>query len=331
MFQKELSNYFQPQLHHVKATAKPLPLDSLYRQVLHTHSNIRQLVVHDLPQNAHDSYTFMLFTYQKHVTDNYLYNVVIDPYTGKAIQEGNFRSISSSFFNWLYSAHYCLQMDKPGRLITDIVTIVFIVNLITGIFIYRKRIKQLLQFKAGLKFKTRKQRMSSIHRWVGVWALLFNFVLFFTGFWMNKSLFLPSEWSIIPKQNNNLIIRGNLDSIVQKAREVKGFQPIAIKISTIEKQAKVIISGEFKDTKFPLFKGKASDIYFNTNSNQITQILRIEQKSFSDRFYYAMKQLHVGNFDILWLKWLYVLIGFCPSLLTITGTYLYFKRKRIIQ
>ncbi|WP_394338368.1 PepSY domain-containing protein [Flavobacterium araucananum] len=54
--------------------------------------------------------------------------------------------------------------------------------------------------------------------------------------------------------------------------------------------------------------------------------IRIEEKPFSDRFYWIMKQLHRGDYDSFWIKILYVIAGFSPAILSITG-FILWKRK----
>ncbi|WPV66148.1 MULTISPECIES: PepSY domain-containing protein [unclassified Chitinophaga] len=328
VFQKEIEQSWCKDLHQISvpAAGKRISLDSLYRKVLLQHPHIRRMMVRQFPERASDCYEFMLYLYQQKTTDNYLYSVFVNPYTGEIIREGNFRSFQTSFFRWLYSAHYCFQIDKPGRLMTAIISILFIISIITGFIIYRKQIIKVVTFQVKFKFGKSTSTFSSLHRIVGVWSLVFNFILFFTGFWMNKSLFLPAEWAIVPYQNKTVMIKGNLDSILENTGKVVGFTPVAMMVSA-DKEKDVIVSGAFSSTVNPLYKGKGSDLYFDANTNQLKLINRIEEKPFSDRFYWMLKRLHVGEFDSLLLRWMYVIIGLTPGILSLTGFYLYWKRK----
>lgn len=328
VFQKELEKKYSTDLHHIAVPAYPkrLSLDCLYRRVVKAHPHIRQIMVREIPQTPQDCYEFMLYDYQQRPSDNYLYSVFVNPYTGEAIREGNFRSPKVSFFRWLYSAHYCFQIDKPGRLATAVLALLFILSSATGIIVYRRQLLKVITFRVKFKFG-KTSSTSSLHRVVGVWTIMFNFVLFFTGFWMNKSLFLASEWRLLHQQQTTYLIKGDLDSIVSNARKIAGFTPISIKIS-VEKEMNVVVSGQFASTTNPLYQGKGSDLYFGATTNQLQKIERIEQKLFSDRFYWAMKRLHVGAFDNILLRWLYVLIGLSPAILSLTGFSLYCKRKK---
>ena len=328
VFQKEIEQAWCGDLHgiSVPAGSRPIPLDALYRKVVQQHPHIRRMMVRKFPEKSTDCYEFMLYLYQQGVSDNYLYSVFVNPYTGEIIREGNFRSVRTSLFRWLYSAHYCFQIDKPGRLLTAIISLLFIVSIITGVIVYKKQIIKVLTFRVKFKFGSRSSTLSSLHRIVGVWSLLLNFMLFFTGFWMNKSLFIPSEWLIAPDQHRSFLIKGNLDEIMGNGNKLTGFTPVSLMVS-VEKEKDVTVSGVFSSTSNPLYKGKGSDLYFDANTSQLKRIDRIEKKPFFDRLYWIFKRLHVGEFDSLIVRWLYVIVGMSPAILSLTGFCLYRNRK----
>lgn len=328
VFKKEIEYAGNPRMHCCVKRQAPLSLNEMYRKISKTYPDARQIMLSAFPKTDCDTYEFMIFNYQDDVADNYLYCCMVDPYTGKIVKEGNFGSLKTPFFRWLYSAHYSLLIDKPGRLITDFVAIAFFINMVTGIIIYRKKIRSVLTFKEKINRKSTRTIFSSLHRIVGVWTLLANFILFFTGFWMNKSLFLPSEWEIIPKKAQNYQIKVNLDAVLEQARKIPNFKPIAVKIPA-DKKKDILISGEFSDTVNPLYKGKGSDVYFDSETGRQQKIIRIEDKPFSDRFYWMMKQLHRADFDNFFIKLLYVLAGLSPAILSLTGFYLWKKKKKV--
>lgn len=328
VFQKEIEQAWCGDLHgiSVPAGSRPVPLDALYRKVVQQHPHIRRMMVRKFPEKPTDCYEFMLYLYQQDVSDNYLYSVFVNPYTGEIIREGNFRSVRTSFFRWLYSAHYCFQIDKPGRLLTAIISLLFIISIITGVIVYKKQIIKVLTFRVKFKFASKSSTLSSLHRIVGVWSLVLNFMLFFTGFWMNKSLFIPSEWLISPDQHRSVLIKGNLDEIMGNANKLTGFTPVSLMVS-VEKEKDVTVSGVFSSTSNPLYKGKGSDLYFDANTGRLKRIDRIEEKPFFDRLYWIFKRLHVGEFDSLIVRWLYVIVGMSPAILSLTGFCLYRNRK----
>ncbi|PWJ97490.1 PepSY-associated transmembrane protein [Flavobacterium araucananum] len=238
-------------MHYCVKGSKTISLNEMYHKVAERYPDARQIMLHTFPRNNCDTYEFMIFNYQDKVSDNYLYCCMVDPYTGKIVREGSFGSFQSPFFRWLYLAHYSLLIDKPGRLITAIAAIALLLNLITGLIIYRKKIFAVLVFREKLNRKSARTLSSSLHRIIGVWTLAFNFILFFTGFWMNKSLFLPAEWELIPKKEQNYQAKANIDHVLKHARGIPNFNPIAVKIAA-DKKTDIIVSGEFSDTENPL-------------------------------------------------------------------------------
>jgi uncharacterized iron-regulated membrane protein len=325
VFKKEIEYFNNPPMHYCVKGSKTISLNEMYHKVAERYPDARQIMLHTFPRNNCDTYEFMIFNYQDKVSDNYLYCCMVDPYTGKIVREGSFGSFQSPFFRWLYLAHYSLLIDKPGRLITAIATIALLLNLITGLIIYRKKIFAVLVFREKLNRKSARTLSSSLHRIIGVWTLAFNFIIFFTGFWMNKSLFLPAEWELIPKKEQNYQAKANIDHVLKHAREIPNFNPIAVKIAA-DKKTDIIVSGEFSDTENPLYFGKGSDVYYDCDNGNWIKTIRIEEKSFSDRFYWIMKQLHRGDYDSFWIKILYVIAGFSPAILSITG-FILWKRK----
>lgn len=314
-------------MHHCVKGGKTISLNQMYHKVAERYPEARQIMLHTFARNSCDTYEFMVFNYQDNVSDNYLHCSMIDPYSGKIVREGSFSSLHSPFFRWLYLAHYSLLIDKPGRLITAIAAIALLLNLITGVIVYRKKIVAVLTFKEKLNRKSSRTLFSSLHRIIGVWTLLLNFILFFTGFWMNKSLFLPAEWELIPRKEQNYQTKADIDKVLQHAREIRNFNPIAIKIAD-DKKTDIVVSGEFSDTENPLYFGKGSDVYYDSDNGNWIKTIRIEEKPFADRFYWMMKQIHRGDYDNIWIKILYVIAGFSPAVLSITGFVLWRRKGR---
>jgi uncharacterized iron-regulated membrane protein len=326
MFRHQLDRYFNPELHQLRPTARPLSADQLYRIVWKTHPNLRKLVLHDFPADRYDCYEFMLYKRQAKLTDNYLYYVFVNPYTGHIISEGSYGSVRPLFFRWLYTLHYSLQLGIPGMLFTGVVGLLMLLSLLTGTIVYRKHFWQAFTFKAGLNFKNRRTAISSLHRILGVWSVAFTAMLFFTGFWMLKEYFSLREWQL-PKYQPAYAVRANIDSVIKQAKQVvPGFTPIAVNIPTV-KGGDILVRGLMPTTKFFLLKGKASSLSFNAETGKFNQLTDIEKASFDQRFETEVYNLHIGSFGGVAIRWLYVCLGLLPGILSVTGALLWIKRK----
>lgn len=326
MFRHTLDRWCNPELHHLQAGNGQVSIDSIYRMIAHTHPNLKKIVLHDFPQDAYDSYEFMVYKNQQSMTENYLYFIFVDPYTGSILKEGSYQEITPSFFRWLYSFHYSLQLGFPGKLLTAVMAMCMLLSLFTGMIVYRKSIANVFRFRISLRFSNWRTGSSSLHRVVGVWALFFNAVLFLTGFLMNKESFSPASWTLYAPHENHLVA-ADIDSLVNSACSwVKGFQPIAVNIPT-EKGMPVLVRGHVPSTSFFLFQGKASSLAFDPETGQLKNIGLIHQQPVGDKIDWAIYQLHIGSYGGSTIRWLYALLGLTPGLLAITGAVLWFKRR----
>lgn len=326
VFRHDLDRYFNPELHNLVPENKKVPADEIYRMILRTHPNLKKLVLHDFPRDKYDSYEFMLYKRQEHLTDNYLYYVFVNPYTGKILKEGGYQEMAPSFLRWLYTLHYSLQLGIPGMFLSAVIALIMLLSLITGTIIYRKHLWEALRFKAGLNFKSFRTGISSLHRIIGVWALLFNAVLFFTGFWMLREYFNPSMW-VLQKQQANYEVPLNIDGVVTRAcKSVPGFVPVAVNIPTT-KDADILVRGKMPQTTNVLLHGKASSIAFDANNGTVKNYKVIDEQGIEERLEYMAYKLHEGAFAGNILKWIYVFFGLTPGFLSITGALLWLRRR----
>ncbi len=328
MFRHELDRCFNPEVHQLKPGRHQVTADEIYRMIVCTHPNLKKIVLHDFPADRCDSYEFMVYKNQQQLTENHLYYIAVNPYTGTIIKEGNYSDISPSFFRWLYSFHYSLQAGTPGKAFTAFVGLLMLFSLLTGIIIYRKHFWDALRFKAGLNFKNGRTTLSSLHRIIGVWSMLFTGALFFTGFWMNRESFASSAWKL-NKPHKNYLVPVNINSLVSHSvRTVKGFRPIAVDIPAVQGQD-VLVKGQMPSTTFALLRGKASSFAYDAKTGRLKAITIADQLPFSKRFDREVYQLHIGGYGGTALKCLYVLLGLLPGVLSVTGACLWMKRKKV--
>lgn len=326
MFRTDLDRYFNAELHNIEPKGKMLGIDGIYRNLVLNHQNLTKIVMHDFPANARDSYEFMAYKNVGSVTENYLYYICVDPYSGKILREGSYGELQPSFFRWMYSLHYSLQLGMPGKLFTACIGLVMLLSLISGLVIYRKHLWSALCFKVKVNMKSGRLAMSGLHRIVGVWATLFIAILFFSGFWMNRSHFDPSMWKL-KKSVKNILVAVNIDTLVSRSKKlVNGFEPIAVNIPTTPHQP-VLVKGHMPQSGEFLYRGKASSFAFDPDSGKLIKVSVIEKQPFAVRFDAWMYQLHIGAFGGVLIKWFYVVLGILPGFLSISGAVLWFKKQ----
>lgn len=326
MFRTQIDRFINSDLHQLKPIDHRVSIDSIYHMIVRTHPNLKKIVLHDFPVDRYDSYEFMVYKNQQSITANYLYFIFVDPYSGKILREGSYQDITPSFFRWLYSLHYSLQLGMPGKLFTAIIGLIMLLSLATGLVVYRKHLWDALRFKAGLNFKNRRTALSSLHRIVGVWATIFTAILFFTGFWMNKEHFSADTWKLMPVHRNS-IVSANLDDIVQRSRQlVKGFVPIAVTIPCMSGQD-ILVRGHLPSTTFFLLQGKTSAMSFDATTGVFKMLSDIDKQPFGKRFDAEVYQIHIGAYGSTLLRWIYVILGVLPGLLSVTGALLWLRKR----
>ena len=89
---------------------------------------------------------------------------------------------------WLLTLHYSFHANLPGKILVFLTGLIFLVSLVTGVITYRKVIGKMLLFRVGFKSKTKRSFASSLHRFVGVWALLLNLLMVLTGSWISYGI-----------------------------------------------------------------------------------------------------------------------------------------------
>lgn len=174
-----------------------LPVDSLYKIVwakcpLASGTNILHF-----PQNKTDCYSFRVYISDasKPITHWWdTYNIDINPYNGAILREGYYRDISSSFMHWLLNFHWSLNAGPVGLLIVAIAGLLLFANIITGIIIYRKYFFKALLFKAPVKWSNWRTGTSGLHRYIGVWSIVFNILIFYSGHQMTWNSFDRSNY-----------------------------------------------------------------------------------------------------------------------------------------
>lgn len=106
--------------------------------------------------------------------------IYIDPYSGRILKDDN----TIYFFYITAHLHNSLLLGKTGQWIIDIATIIFIIELITGIVLWlpKKWNKKTRDASLKIKFKSTAKRLNyDLHKVLGFYALIIMLVLSLTG------------------------------------------------------------------------------------------------------------------------------------------------------
>ncbi|HTQ28288.1 MAG TPA: PepSY-associated TM helix domain-containing protein [Puia sp.] len=323
LFRDEFDNYFNRDLHDIKAGTHPAPLDSMFHKIAAHYKDTREIDLIRFPGHAGDCYEFLLFREVPNHFSSYLYAVFINPYNNEIIREGDYGTLSASFFRWLYQFHYCFQLGTVGMLTTGIVALLMLGSLLTGFIVYRKHITDIFHRKSYTRIRYRRSAASALHRIIGVWGLLFNSIIFFTGFWLNLPAFERGSWTKVERVRP-VLPAASMEPMLGYARSLGNFSPVSVYVP-LDSGSDVKIVGRFTHTLF-LVNDYASYVSFSKQSGKLTAFYDIRKQSWWDKLDAMVYQVHTGKMGAVGIKFIYLLIGLTPGILFITGAILWWRR-----
>ena len=328
VFRTELDHFFNRKLLHGLPTGdsgKDQVLKRCYERITNSYPNLDGIAWVNPDAGPGDAYNFRIYFNDTHLLTYDLALISFDPATGKILREGPASDFTPSFIEWLFQFHFSFQLGIPGAALTAIFGITMLLSLLTGAVVYRKMLLKVLTFQ--IKFNTKNWRTisSDLHRTIGVWSLLLNSVIFFTGFWMNLFAFkektLKNEL-VATKPNTKILI--SPDRMYRQALlTMPELEPTYVYLPT-QPERKFEVRG-YEKGQWKLW-GSGNSVRVNQQTGEIIQVIRIVDKPFWERVEATFFPLHVGNYGGIIVKILYVIIGLTPGLLSVTGFLLWWRR-----
>ena len=327
IFKEELDNSLYHTLLTVKPQERSLSLDSLYKIAVKHYPNLDGMAwINPVAPKDH-SYEFRLYLNDSRLISYDLGLINLNQYTGEILRQGRGDDLEVGWIEWLYQFHFSFHLGVPGAALVALFGIAMLISVFTGLIIYRKFIWKVVTFSVRFNRKNRRTITSSLHRITGVWALVFNVVILFTGFWLNLFAFEKGAWKkeMIPTAPNTLV-KVSLDSLYAEAlQKIPDLVPTYVYFPT-QPERTFSIRGIRKGQN-PLFAG-GNSVQFDGQTGQFVSQTTFEDLSFWKQVQATFYPLHIGNFGGIALKILYIIIGLTPGLLSVTGFLLWRRRKR---
>lgn len=337
----ELDKWINRDILTVVPAEHRLPVDSLYKIVKAKYPTAMGTNIIRFPKEKTDCISFRIYvedgTKPMNKWDE-TFNLDINPYTGKILREGSYADITSSFLLWSGVFHWNLAAGPIGTLIITIAGILLFINIITGIIIYRKYFFKALIFRAPIKWRNWRTSTSGLHRYIGVWALILNILIFYSGLQMtwgslNKSYYQKPA-PLIP----NNVKYANIDKMMAQVQQIyPGFEfhyfyiPFTKLVLNGENLGNASAMGYIPGTPsiVPL---SASMVNFDINSGKITSKVNaneeLAKKNLWDKFNYISYSFHAGTFLGQFSRILYVITGLTPAFLSISGFMLWWRKRQ---
>lgn len=252
--------------------------------------------------------------------------VFLHPQTAAVLHtRGGGKDARHNFMSWLSVLHNSFHLDKKGEWLLGFFALVFLLSLCTGLILYRRKIVAVLLFERHMF------RRNNLHQLVGVYALLFNLMIAFTGFWMQryvfKKEFYAAEQPYTPVIKPSSPLFFNMDSAFSGIRaQYPGFSGHVVYFAQ-SKKGKTAVYGSRNTNSF-IHSKKFADVVFLDSSGAIAKTAFVNGISAANRYDIINSQVHFGKYGGLPVKVLYSLFGITGGVLGITGFLLWLRRKR---
>ena len=248
--------------------------------------------------------------------------VFVDPASGEIIKEIN---ELTTFTRWLLKFHYSLQAGPAGRIIVFITGILFFLSLLSGIYLYRKSILKTLLFRTRISRKNTRSFYSSLHRIIGVWALIFNLLLVVTGIFLAYTV--VQSGLNPPAAPQTPLVTASAEKVLQEIEQThQDFSPTYIRLP-LKEGDNLKVYGMYDDD-LAIYSEFFNSFQADPVSGEIVSSQKISEASLATKLDSILIPLHFGQYGGWFTKILYCLIGLTGPFLSISGFIIWQKKKR---
>ncbi len=266
----------------------------------------------------------------------------IDPATGAIQGDRSFGGgYTDSVYQFIRQSHVRLLMGLWGRVFVGVFGVTLMLSCITGLWIYRGWIKKLFQLRLKGGWGGRPP-WAELHKFIGVWSLLFNLVIGFSGAVLgleNAYLKAEKEWftpkpapataaakPAAPPAPTGPLLTPN--QVLAHARAA--FPDLTVRTMNLPAKAgtPVSLTG---DVPHPLVAQshvrRRNSLRLDAVTGAVISKVDGRDDTGWTRVYWALDPLHFGYFGGLFTKVLWFILGMTPSFLALTGTWMWWRRR----
>lgn len=222
---------------------------------------------------------------------------------------------------WVLKLHYALHAGLAGEIVILLIGLTFILSLITGLIIYRKALIKVLTFRTRFLTKRRRSIASSVHRYTGVWALIFNLVMALSGTVISYEIVaagLKKSKVAIPGTPLTPI---SIDRALQEIQtKLPDFDPSYISFPTLPGNP-IKVAGKLKN-EVSFYSKFYNTVQVNAVTGELSELQTTRSLSSLVR---GIHFIEYGNF---WIKLFFCLVGISGPVLSISGFLLWKWRKK---
>ena len=226
----------------------------------------------------------------------------------------------------LLNLHYNLLAGTMGKVAVLLTGLALLLLTVTGFMLYRKSILKVITFRQTISWKSRRSLFSSLHRVIGVWALVFNLLMCVTGISLaitvvNAALKGGTATIQVP------VVPVSIDAAIQKIEATyPGFEVTYARFPVSE-EGTLQFRGRFRTD--PAYYGSIySTVQVNYKTGEIERVDFLREHPWYERLLTIFHPLHFGDYAGLFVKILYCVGGLMPGLLSISGFVLWYVRRK---
>lgn len=252
--------------------------------------------------------------------------VFVHPETGEEV--ATVAQAHNRFVYILLNLHYNLLSGTPGKVAVLLTGLALLLLTITGFMLYRKSILKVITFRQTISWNSRRSLFSSLHRVVGVWALVFNLLMCVTGLSLavtvvNAALKGGSLAVQVPD------VQISVDGALQEIEAAyPGFEVTYLRFP-VSDEGKLQFRGRFQND--PAYYGALySTVQVNYKTGRIESVDFLREHPWHERLLTILHPLHFGDYAGIFVKLLYSVGGLMPGILSISGFVIwYYRRKQL--
>lgn len=251
------------------------------------------------------------------------WSVFMEPATGRMLWSGPDQSLLTP---WLLGLHMQLHAGRAGYYVTGLAGVGLTLLSLTGVYIHRDRLTQLWRhpFRTHLGWRV---AFADLHKWIGLFSLYFPLVLGVTGaLYCLSALKVKSPAPITAAFDPARL--APLEPMLALAREK--FPDAEVIRAQLPAQSGGAVTVLLVHRGAPVWQ-KFSRIEFDAITGALRSVKAAAEAPPGDQFASMLAPLHFGLYGAPWVKWAYFIGGLAPALLAVTGTIIWWLRRRAGQ
>jgi uncharacterized iron-regulated membrane protein len=314
VFMHELDRTLNPALMHITPQGQLLSIDLIIAPVIRSHPNLAVESI-ELPQTSSDPVVVMMKTAQGERLETY-----INPYTATILGE---RIWEKSIVGFMHTLHYTLFAGKIGKIAVGVEGLLFLVVSLTGMLLWTgwRRLKTSMR----IRWSSTKFLNFDLHNVFGFVSGLFLILLSLTGtFIVAIQLALTPPDIATPNAVKSI---HQLASVLQTANRALPEGKIS-SVSFSPDGETITLRKKLPEQQTGMFD--LSTVEIDRATGKVISATKVIEPPPLLRVILTIVDLHYGTWGGLTTQILYIVIGFIPTLLMVTG-FLLWKRQRKIE